>query len=227
MPIVRAGSDFRMGRHPINRHLVDSMRQSRRAHRATRGMGAAYLQDPCDCFYSIPGVPDSVTNPNNKPKCDPVTGLAPGCTIDEPPCGGIAFGQPGYAECVQSQTTGPLAALIAKNSAAAGIDYSAASDYAPLLAAAKAAAPKASPPAGTPTPKPAAQSNAPNPARVTTKTSTPAAAQSNAPNAATAPAILAPASGGFLTGTLLGFPTWAVLGVAAIGGIALFSGGRH
>lgn len=80
-----------------------------------RGAAAAPLQDPCACFYPLPGVPLAQTNPNNVPQCNPVTGLAPGCTVDEPPCGGIAYGAPGYAACAAS--LGESAAALAQQTA--------------------------------------------------------------------------------------------------------------
>jgi len=126
-----------------------------------------YLQDPCDCFYPLPGVSNSITNPNNKPQCDPTTGLAPGCTQDQPPCAGIAYGQPGYAACWASQGESTAAAAQqAANLAAMGISF----------AVPAYTGPTPTPPAAT---SPTGQSNAPAPAAVAKPSKK--AAQSNAP----------------------------------------------
>ena len=148
MPMVRVGTPYVLRRRIALR---------------PRGMGqtTAYLQDPCDCFQPLSGVPNSVANPNNKPQCG-ANGLAPGCTQDEPPCNGIAYGQPGYAECYAS--LGESAAALAQqtsNLAQMGIQYTVPTYTGP------------NPAVATP-----AQSNAPAPAKVAKPTK--AAAQSNA-----------------------------------------------
>jgi hypothetical protein len=145
------------------------------------GQTSAYLQDPCDCFSPLSGVPNSITNPNNKPICG-ANGLAPGCTQDEPPCEGIAYGQPGYAACFAAQGESAAAATQqSTNLANMGIAFTPAAYTGPA----------------TPAPKPAVvtpqtgQSNAPGPIAVAKPSS--AAAQSNAPTAVAQIPISAPA----------------------------------
>lgn len=77
------------------------------------GLGLGITQDPCACFYPLPGV--TPQNPN-LPHCDPATGLAPSCgTQDQPPCAGIAYGMPGYDACVQEQSATEAIVLTQNN----------------------------------------------------------------------------------------------------------------
>lgn len=208
MPIVRRDSPYVL--RPMRARVIP-----------IRGMGQI-VQDPCNCFYPVAGVPNSVTNPNNLPQCDPTTGMAPACKgVDEPPCAGIAFGQPGYAECMAYQTspTNPVNIEIAQNQARLGLPvFNPAASAAPIVSASNAAL-KA---AGKLTQQDqsasntVAQSNAPNP--TTTGSGT---GQSNAPNANTQPPAQATTSSGM--------PSW-VIPAAVIGGgvlLAMTMGGHR
>jgi hypothetical protein len=177
MPIMRARTPYRLGRRGL-------------------GQTTAYLQDPCDCFTPLSGIPNAIANPNGKPQCNPATGLAPGCTQDEPPCNGIPYGAPGYAACFAAQGESTAAAAQQEsNLAAMGITFTPAAYSGPVSVAAPTVA---SPVVG--------QSNAPSPAAVAKPAR--AAAQSNAPtsvsmipaatassfnNTMTSPAALSPA----------------------------------
>ena len=203
MPMVRAGTPYVLKR------------------RRPRGMGqtSAYLQDPCDCFYPLPGVSNAITNPNNKPQCDPTTGLAPGCTQDEPPCEGIAYGQPGYAACYAAQGESAAAsAQQAKNLAAMGLSYTPPAYAGPVPAVTTPAAANAQ----------VGQSNAPSPAAVAKPSK--AAAQSNAPSSVNMiPAtVAAPACFSLFNGESclgpIGATTALVLGGGLLGLFLLFRG---
>lgn len=195
-----------------------------------RGVGAVMVQDPCDCFYPIAGVPDSVANPNNKPQCDPTTGIAPACHgVDEPPCAGIPYGAPGYTQCLQNASV--LAAFDASNvGGQASADATTASFNALIKSIPAPAAAAATPPA---TPPAAKRAKVAAPAAVAA-TPTPAAAP--AVPAATAP-VAPPAAASILTGplsfltgsvSLFGFqiPVLLIGGVGIVGVMMLSGGGK-
>lgn len=174
------------------------------------GQTTAYLQDPCDCYQPLAGVPASITNPNNKPQCDPVTGLAPGCTQDEPPCEGIAYGQPGYAACFAAQgESSAAAAQQARNLATMGLTYVAPAYAGPV--------PAVSTPA-TPTPA-VGQSNAPSPAAIAKPSKS--AAQSNAPSSVSMipAAVAGPACFSLFSGESCFGPIGSMTALAIGGGL--------
>lgn len=202
-----------------------------------RGVGAvSMVQDPCDCFYPIAGVPDSVANPNNKPQCDPTTGIAPACHgVDEPPCSGIPYGAPGYTQCLQNASV--LAASDASNvGGQASADATTAAFNALIKSVPAPAAAAATPPA---TPPAAKRAKVAAPAPPASSSSVPpAASSSTVPPAASSslPAATTPAAGtttagplSFLTGSisLFGFqiPVLLVGGVAIVG-VMMLSGGK-
>ena len=201
-----------------------------------RGVGAVTMvQDPCDCYYPIAGVPDSVANPNNKPQCDPATGIAPACAgQDEPPCSGIPYGAPGYTQCLQSASV--LAASDAANvGGQASADAVTASFNALIKSVPAPAAAAATPPA---TPPAAKRAKVAAPAPASSSSVPPAASPTTtAPAASSLPAATTPAAGttaagplSFLTGSisLFGFqiPVLLVGGVAIVGVMMLSGGGK-
>jgi len=196
--------------------------RARTAYVLRRGMSAV-VNDPCDCYYPLPGV---VAQNPNLPQCDPATGLAPTCKgQDQPVCAGIAYGAPGYTQCLQAQV--PLTQYNAANieGAVPGSTAAQLASLASLIASVPVPPAAASTTTSKKTTK-AAQSNAPGSTSVGTGT-----AQSNAPGpAAIVPAVVAPGCFGLFGDATcwgpIGSTTALVLGGGLLAAFFLFGGHR-
>lgn len=192
MPFVRRGSTFRR-----------------------RGMGAAGQTDPCACQYKLPGV----TLIAGLPLCDPTTGTAPGCSAAEgnaPFCGGIPYGQPGYADCISAAEATTTVGAIGPSQIVSPASYNA------ILASLPP------PPAAPSAP---AQSNAPSPAPVSSSSSAPAQSNAPAPSYASTPVLaMAPGCFGFFSGEPclgpVGLYSLLAAGGVVFGAMALMGGHR-